>query len=154
MVEPALERFRDQILAAVREAIHESEARLESRLEASLGARIDTAGAETNRLEASLGARIDAAATETSRLGARIETVAAETSSLETRLGARIDASAAETRAHMGVLADDLRSKLSLVAEGVITLAERLSAEMRDGFNVLDRRLLRVETRLLATPES
>ena len=72
---------------------------------------------------------------------------------LEARLGARIDASAAETRRHMGVVAEDLTSKIVLVAEGVVTLTERLGSEMREGFDVLDRRLLRLETRLLSTPE-
>jgi hypothetical protein len=72
---------------------------------------------------------------------------------LEARLGARIDASAAETRRHMGAVAEDLTSKIALVAEGVITLTERLSAGMRDGFDLLDRRLLRLETRLLSNPE-
>ena len=72
---------------------------------------------------------------------------------LEARLGARIDASAAETRRHMGVVVEDLTSKIALVAEGVVTLTERLGSEMREGFDVLDRRLLRLETRLLSTPE-
>jgi hypothetical protein len=72
---------------------------------------------------------------------------------LEARLGARIDASAAETRRHIGVVAEDLTSKIALVAEGVITLTERLSAEMSEGFEILDRRLLRLETRLLSSPE-
>ena len=62
---------------------------------------------------------------------------------LEARLGARIDASSAETRRHMGVVAEDLRSKIALVAEGVVTLTERLGAELREGF----------ETRLLSTPQ-
>ena len=100
------ERFCDEILAAMRVAIGESEARLEARL----------------------GARIDA-------------------------LDTRIDASAAETRRHMDVVAESLTAKLALVAEGVITLTERLSAEMRDGFDLVDRRLLRLESRLLASPE-
>ena len=53
----------------------------------------------------------------------------------------------------MGVVAEDLTSKIVLVAEGVVTLTERLGSEMREGFDVLDRRLLRLETRLLSTPE-
>ena len=69
----------------------------------------------------------------------------------EARLDARIDASAAETRRHMGVVAEGLKSDVALVAEGVVTLTERLSAEMREGVEILDRRLLRVETRLLST---
>ncbi len=67
-------------------------------------------------------------------------------SASEARLGARIDASAAETRRHMGVVAEGLKSDIALVAE-------RLGAEMRAGVEVIDRRLLRVETRLLSSPE-
>ena len=72
-------------------------------------------------------------------------------SASEARLGARIDASAAETRRHMGVVAEGLRSDTALVAEGVVTLTERLGAEMREGVEIIDRRLLRVETRLFPT---
>jgi hypothetical protein len=83
--------------------------------------------------------------------------VAASEARLEARLVARlegrIDASAAETRRHMGVLAEDLTSKIAIVAEGVVTLTERLGAEMRGGFEIIDRRLLRVETRPLSAPE-
>src|SRR5712692_8965264 len=74
-------------------------------------------------------------------------------SASEGRLGARIDASAAETRRHMGVVAEGFKSNITLVTEGVVTLTERLSAEMREGVEIIDRRLLRVETRLLSTPE-
>ena len=69
----------------------------------------------------------------------------------EARLGARIDASEAETRRHMDVLAEGLKSDIALVAEGISTLTERLRAEMRAGVEILDRRLLRVEARLLST---
>ena len=110
----ALERLRDDLLAAIRAAIRESE----HRIRGEIG---DAIGASETRLEA--------------------------------RLGARIDASAAETRRHMGVVADDLKSKIALVAEGVVTLTERLGAEMRQGFDIVDRRLLRLEARLLSTPE-
>jgi hypothetical protein len=72
-------------------------------------------------------------------------------STSEARLGARIDASAAETRRHMGVVAEGLKSNIALVAEGVVTLTARLSAEMREGVEIIDRRLLRVEARLLST---
>jgi hypothetical protein len=74
-------------------------------------------------------------------------------STLEARLGARVDASAAETRRHMDVVAEDLKANIALVAEGVVTLTERLGGEMRAGFDIVDRRLLRLETRLLSTPE-
>ena len=114
----ALERLRDDLLAAIRAAIRESE----HRIRGEIG---DAIGASETRLEARL----------------------------EARLGARIDASAAETRRHMSVVADDLKSKIALVAEGVVTLTERLGAEMRQGFDIVDRRLLRLEARLLSTPE-
>ena len=110
----ALERLRDDLLAAIRAAIRESE----------------------HRIRGEIGDAITASGTR-----------------LEARLGARIDASAAETRRHMGVVADDLKSKIALVAEGVVTLTERLGAEMRQGFDIVDRRLLRLEARLLSTPE-
>jgi len=102
----ALERFRDDLLAAIRDSEH--------------------------RIRGELAESISAS---------------------EARLDARIDASAAETRRHMGVVAEGLRSNIALVAEGVVTLTERLSAEMREGIDIIDRRLLRVETRLLSTPE-
>jgi len=44
------------------------------------------------------------------------------------------------------VVAEGLKSDIALVAEGVVTL-------MRAGVEVIDRRLLRVETRLLSSPE-
>ena len=51
----------------------------------------------------------------------------------------------------MGVVAEGLKSDIALVAEGVVTLTERLRAEIREGVEILDRRLLRVEARLLST---
>ncbi len=104
----ALERLRDDLLAAISAAIRDSEHRI--------------SGEFTEAISAS-----------------------------EARLGARIDSSAAETRRHMGVVAEGLKSNIALVAEGVVTLTERLSAEMREGVEIIDRRLLRVETRLLST---
>jgi hypothetical protein len=67
-------------------------------------------------------------------------------SASEARLAGRI----AETRRHMDVVAEGLKSTIALVAEGVVTLTERLGAEMREGFESIDRRLLRVESRLLS----
>lgn len=121
----ALERLRDDLLAAIRDSEHRMRREIAQALSAS-EARLEA------RIEARLGARIDASAAETSRY---------------------VDASAAETRRHMDVVAEDLTSKIALVAEGVVTLTERLGGEMREGFEVLDRRLLRLEARLLSTPE-
>jgi hypothetical protein len=50
----------------------------------------------------------------------------------------------------MGVVAEGPTSKIALVAEGVGTLTERLGADMREGFDTIDRRLLRVEARLVS----
>jgi hypothetical protein len=129
----ALDRLREDLLVAIRAAILDSEHRIRGEI-------ADAVSASEHRIGGEVADAISASET---RLEAR----------LEARLGARIDASAAETRRHMGVVAEDLTSKIALVAEGVITLTECLSAEMSDGFDVLDRRLLRLETRLLSSPE-
>ncbi len=99
----ALDRFRDEVLAAMRA----SGARLE--------ARIDVSAADTRR-----------------------------------DVAAQIAAGTAETRRHMDVVTEGLRSEIALVAEGVVTLTEHLGAEMREGFETLDRRVMRLEARLLS----
>ena len=121
----ALERLRDDLLTAISAAIRDSEHRVRGEL-------ADAISASEHRIRGELAGAISAS---------------------EARLGVRIDAAAAETRRHMGVVAEDLTSKIALVAEGVITLTERLGAEMSNGFDILDRRLLRLETRLLANRE-
>ena len=88
-------------------------------------------------LEARFDARLVARTAESeARLGARLE--------------ARIDASAAETLHQIHVIAEDLKSKVAVVAEGVITLTQTTNDRMREGFEIVDRRLLRLETRLLS----
>jgi hypothetical protein len=144
----ALDRLREDLLVAIRAAILDSEHRIRGEIADAVSAseyRIrgeitDAVWASEHRVR---GEVTDAISASETRLEAR----------LEARLGARIDTSAAETRRHMGVIAEDLRSKTALVAEGVITLTERLGAELSSGFDVLDRRLLRLETRLLSSPE-
>jgi hypothetical protein len=81
-----------------------------------------------------------------------IQTSAAETrlqmEQFESRLLARVDASAAETRRYMGVVAEDLRSDIKAVAEGLGALdekVERFRGEVRDDFGRVDRRLLHLE---------
>lgn len=108
----ALERFRDQLLAAIRDS--------ESRIRGEFTVAIS---ASEQRIR---GEITEAVAASETRLESR----------LEARLGARIDASATETRRHMGVVAEDLKSKIALVAEGIITLTERLSARMEEGFDI------------------
>jgi hypothetical protein len=134
----ALERLRDDLLAAISAAILDSEHRIRGELAEAIS------GSE-HRVRGELAEAISG-----SQHGIRGE-LAEAISASEARLGARIDASAAETRRHMGVVAEGLKSNIALVAEGVVTLTERLSAEMREGVEIIDRRLLRVETRLLST---
>ena len=140
----ALDRLREDLLVAIRAAILDSEHRIRGEIADAVSASEQRIRGEISASEHRIGGEVaDAISASETRLEAR----------LEARLGARIDASAAETRRHMGVVAEDLTSKIALVAEGVITLTERLGVEMRAGFDILDRRLLRLETRLLASPE-
>jgi hypothetical protein len=65
---------------------------------------------------------------------------------------ARIDASAAETRRYMGVVAEDLKSDIKAVAEGLGALdekVERLRGEVRKDFGKMDRRLLHRQARVI-----
>ena len=67
-------------------------------------------------------------------------------------LGARIAASAAETRRHFDVVSERLLDKIQLVGEGVIGVDQKLDrfrAEVADEFRSVDRRLLRLEARVL-----
>ena len=70
----------------------------------------------------------------------------------EARLLARVDASAAETRRYMGVVAEDLKSDIKAVAEGLGALdekVERFRGEVREDFGRVDRRLLHLEVRVI-----
>jgi phenylalanyl-tRNA synthetase alpha subunit len=85
-----------------------------------------------------------------------IQASAAETrlqmEQFETRILARIDASAAETRRYMGVVAEDLKSDIKAVAEGLGALdekVERFRGEVREDFGRVDRRLLHLEVRVI-----
>ena len=83
----------------------------------------------------------------------------AETSSrayadaMETRIRQDVRAESAETRRHFDVVAEDLRSEVRLVAEGVVALDQkhdRLRDEMREEFSKVGHRLLRLEARVLS----
>ncbi len=70
----------------------------------------------------------------------------------ETRLLGRIDATAAETRRYFGVVAEDLKSDIKAVAEGLGALdekVERFRGEVREDFGRVDRRLLHLEVRVI-----
>ena len=86
--------------------------------------------------------RVDAAASET-RL---------QMEQFESRILARVDASAAETRRYFGVVAEDLKSDIKAVAEGLGALdekVERFRGEVREDFGRVDRRLLHLEVRVI-----
>ena len=85
-----------------------------------------------------------------------IQASAAETrlqmEQFESRVLARVDASAAETCRYMGVVAEDLRSDIKAVAEGLGALdekVERFRGEVREDFGRVDRRLLHLEVRVI-----
>ena len=85
-----------------------------------------------------------------------IQASAAETrlqmEQFESRVLARVDASAAETCRYMGVVAEDLRSDVKAVAEGLGALdekVERFRGEVREDFGRVDRRLLHLEVRVI-----
>jgi len=85
-----------------------------------------------------------------------IQATAAETrlqmEQFESRLLARMEASAAETRRYMGVVAEDLKSDIKAVAEGLGALdekVERFRGEVREDFGRVDRRLLHLEVRVI-----
>ena len=70
----------------------------------------------------------------------------------ESRILARVDASAAETRRYFGVVAEDLKSDIKAVAEGLGALdekVERFRGEVREDFGRVDRRLLHLEVRVI-----
>ncbi|MGH7355352.1 MAG: hypothetical protein ACRELS_12365 [Candidatus Rokuibacteriota bacterium] len=76
----------------------------------------------------------------------------AEHDTLLARLDARITESAAETRRHFDVIAEALMGQIRLVAEGVRTVDQKLDrfrTEVAAEFRQVDRRLLRLEARVL-----
>ena len=74
------------------------------------------------------------------------------TSAVTSQLRAEIAASATETRRHFDVVADRLMDKIRLVGEGVIGVDQKLDrfrGEVADEFRKVDRRLLRLEARVI-----
>jgi hypothetical protein len=72
---------------------------------------------------------------------------------LRTEFRHEITASATETRRRFDVVAEQMLSKLQLMAEGVIAVdqkVDRLTGEMRGEFQKVDRRFLHLEARIIA----
>ena len=86
----------------------------------------------------------------TSSLTASLTT--AITSAVMDQLRAELAASAAETRRHFDVVADRLMNKIQLVGEGVLGVDQKLDrfrGEVAEEFRKVDRRLLRLEARVI-----
>lgn len=86
----------------------------------------------------------------TSSLTASLTT--AITSAVMDQLRAELAASAAETRRHFDVVADRLMDKIQLVGEGVLGVDQKLDrfrGEVAEEFRKVDRRLLRLEARVI-----
>jgi len=78
--------------------------------------------------------------------------IAASAAAVKSDLRAEIAASAAETRRHFDVVADRLMDKIQLVGEGVIRVDQKLDrfrGEVGEEFQRVDRRLLRLEARII-----
>ena len=125
-----------------RDRLHEMEQRLLQAI-----AAVEASGrAHAEAAEARARAHADAAA-------ARAQ---AHADAIGGRIREEMQAEGAKTRRHFDVVAESLRAEIKLVAEGVVTLDqkhERLRAEMHEGFARVDRRLLRLEARVLAPEE-
>jgi hypothetical protein len=68
------------------------------------------------------------------------------------QLRAELAASAAETRRHFDVVADRMMDKIQLVGEGVLGVDQKLDrfrGEVAEEFCKVDRRLLRLEARVI-----
>ena len=86
----------------------------------------------------------------TSSLTASLTT--AITSAVMDQLRAELAASAAETRRHFDVVADRMMDKIQLVGEGVLGVDQKLDrfrGEVAEEFRKVDRRLLRLEARVI-----
>ncbi|SRR6266540_3784643 len=89
-------------------------------------------------------------------LGQEIRDSEAETrrrmEQFEARFTASLESSAAETCRYFGVVAEDLKSDIKAVAEGLGALdekVERCRGEVREDFGRVDRRLLHLEVRVI-----
>jgi len=78
--------------------------------------------------------------------------IAASAAGVKSELRAEIVASASETRRHFDVVADRLMDKIQLVGEGVIGVDQKLDrfrGEVAEEFQRVDRRLRRLEARVI-----
>ena len=121
-------------------------AELKSELKSELTSELTTE--LTTSLTSSLTTSLTASLT--SSLTASLTT--AITTAVMGQFRAELAASAAETRRHFDVVADRLMDKIQLVGEGVIGVdqkVDRFRGEVADEFRKVDRRLLRLEARVI-----
>lgn len=122
--------------------------RVDPELTDYLDRRFDEFGQQLDSRFAAHDARFTTVDTKLAEHDARFT----EHDGLLARLDARITESAAETRRHFDVIAEALMDQIRLVAEGVLTVDQKLDrfrVEVADEFRQVDRRRLRLEMRVL-----
>ena len=106
----------------------------------------------TTSLTSSLTTSLTAVLTSSLTASLTASLTTAITTGVMGQLRAELAASAAETRRHFDVVADRLMDKIQLVGEGVIGVdhkLDRFRGEVADEFRKVDRRLLRLEARVI-----
>ena len=150
--------LRDEITSSaagvkseLRAEIAASAASVKSELRAEIaGVAAEVAGVAAQ--VAGVTAEVAGVTAEVAGVAAQIGVVAENANGIRAELRAEIAASAAETRRHFDVVADRLMDKIQLVGEGVIGVDQKLDrfrGEVADEFRRVDRRLLRLEARII-----
>jgi len=137
-VDPELVGYFDRRFGELK---HELKSELATELTTSLTSSLTTS--LTSSLTASLTTAITSAVMDQIRV---------ELAASMSQLRGEIAASATETRRHFDVVGDRLMDKIQLVGEGVIGVDQKLDrfrGEVADEFRKVDRRLLRLEARLI-----
>ena len=140
-----LDRRFLELKSELRDEITSSAAGVKSELRAEIAASAASVKSE-------LRAEIAGVAAEVAGVAAQIGVVAENANGIRAELRAEIAASGAETRRHFDVVADRLMDKIQLVGEGVIGVDQKLDrfrGEVADEFRRVDRRLLRLEARII-----
>lgn len=117
-----------------------------------LVAYLDRRFAEVDRRFTELEHRLDVRFTNIDAKLAEHDARFVEHEILFAGLDTKITETAEETRRHSGVVAEGLRDEIRLVAEGVLTVdqkLERFRGEVAEEFRRVDTRLLRLEARIL-----
>ena len=155
MSDPGLAELRQELrveiqasAAETRQQIQASEERTRQHIEAAEERSRRYADAQT----ADTRQHIEAAEDRTRQ---HVDAVTAELRGRVDTFEATVRQHSDDARRHFDVVAEGLMSKIELVAEGVVGLdqkMERFRADVRDEFSKVDRRLLRLEARVIRGP--